>query len=111
VLDNLVAMVNADPCDIIDKDTGVFMPIHDWPLTWRKMLSAIDVKEIMEYQDSGDSVKIGSMVKFKFPDRLRVIEVLGKHVDVQAFLRRVEVNDSSSLVDRLERARKRAGRR
>ena len=109
VLTRLHEMDNADPGDIIDKDTGAFLKVHDWPLVWRRMLSAMDVKEIMEYQgqDKG-MVKVGDMVKFKFPDRLKIIEVLGKHVGVQAFLNKVEVSENSDVAERLRIIREKA---
>ncbi len=109
VLTRLYDMAEADPMDIIDEVTGAFLPIHDWTPVWRKMLSAIDVKEIMEYQgDDAGMVKVGDMVKFKFPERLRILEILGKHVDVQAFLQKVEVSEHGELAERLRRARDRA---
>ena len=107
VLTELGNMAKADPLDIVNPETLGFKPITEWPLSWRRMLSALDVSEIMEYQDD-TKVKVGDMVKMKFPDRLKILEVLGKHVDVQAFLNKVEVNDNTTLADRLRRSRERA---
>lgn len=107
VLNELGNMARADPLDIIDPDTLGFRPITEWPLEWRRMLSAVDVSEIQQYIGDGVRVKVGDMVKMKFPDRLRILEVLGKHVDVQAFLNKVQVEEKDSLSDRMARARKR----
>ena len=109
VLTRLHDMAEADPMDIMDDETGAFKPIKDWTPVWPKMSSAIDIKEIMEYQrEENGMVKVGDMVKFKFPERLRILEVLGKHVDVQAFLQKVEVTEGGELAERLRRARDRA---
>lgn len=108
VLYRLFDIVESDPCDIINEDGG-FKSIHDWPLTWRRMLSAMDIKEITEYQGEAEGqVKIGELVKFRFPDKLKALETLGKHVDVQAFVKKVEHSGNINLAERLHRARKRA---
>lgn len=94
ILLRLTAMLDADPCDIINKTTGAFLPIHEWPLIWRQMLSAADVKELFEWtgeQGEREREKIGELVKYKFIDKLRAIELAGKHVNVQAFAERKEL--------------------
>jgi len=90
VLIRLGAMLDADPCDIIDRDTGCYINIHDWPLVWRQMLTAADVQEL--YAGAGDDKKeIGRIVKYKFIDKLKALEMTGKHVDVNAFKERREI--------------------
>lgn len=84
VLTRLADMIDADPCDIIDPATGCYRRIHDWPITWRRMLSAADVQELYAGQGK-DREKIGEIVKYKFIDKLKAYELLGKHVNVQAF--------------------------
>ena len=81
----LAEMINADPCDIINEETGAYKRIHDWPIEWRRMLSAADVRELFEANAQGKQEKIGEIVKFKFIDKLKAYELLGKHVGVQAF--------------------------
>lgn len=44
----------------------------------------------------------------KLLDKLRVLELVGKHVDVNAFQERVQVDVNISLADKLAAARKRA---
>ena len=89
LLNRLGAMIDADPADIIDENTGAYLRIHDWPLVWRRMLSAADVKELFEANANGDQEKIGQIVKYKFIDPLKAYELVGKHVDVQAWKERV----------------------
>jgi len=105
VLTNLANMIQADPVDIINQETGAYKPIHDWPIVWRRMLSAADVKELYAYDD-GDREKIGEIVKYKFIDKLKAFELLGKHVDVSAFAER-HIHEVSDLADRITRSRNR----
>jgi phage terminase small subunit len=103
VLTRLAEIVNADPAEIVDPLTGAYKPLHDWPIHWRRMLSAADIQVITQ-----DGSQIGQVVKLKFLDKLKAYDLLGNHTDVQAFLKNIKIDDSSSLSIRLEQARKRA---
>ena len=46
--------------------------------------------------------------KVKLLDKLKVLELIGKHVDINAFRDRVQVDVNISLADKLAAARKRA---
>lgn len=95
VLKTLADWLEADPCDIIDEDTGGYLPIHNWPKVWRQMLTAADVKEIFEYQgDRGNRSreKIGEIIKYRFIDKVRALELTGKHIDVKAFTESREIS-------------------
>ena len=81
VLRNLAEMFTADVADAIDED-GKYLPIHEWPPVLRRMLNGLDVKD----QYGG-----GTVVKAKFVDRLRAIEMIGKHIDISAFTERHEI--------------------
>lgn len=93
----LAEMINADPCDIIDEDTGAYKRIHDWPIEWRRMLSAADVKELYEANAQGKQEKIGEIVKFKFIDKLKAYELLGKHVGVNAFSDKLKIEGAIGI--------------
>ena len=92
----------ADLADLYDPETGVLLPVHKWPLIWRKgLIQGVDVEEL---RDEGEI--IGVVRKVKISDRIRRTELIGKHVDVQAFSDRVDV----TVTDRaghLARARQR----
>lgn len=92
VLTRLGEMVDADPLDIFDEKTGAYKHIKDWPLVWRRMLSAADVQKI-----SADGNEIGEIVKFKFIDRLKAYELIGKHIDVSAFKEKIEHSGGFNL--------------
>ena len=79
VLQRLVEFANLDCADIIDGD-GRVRPVHDWPLPWRRAVGAFDVTEMTAGEDMTTLVK-----KLKLPDRLKVLEMIGRHVQIQAF--------------------------
>lgn len=85
VLRRLADEATADLADILD-GSGAIKPVADWPLIWRQgLVAGIDVQE-----DMLEGVKVGQTVKVKLSDRIKRIELIGKHVDVQAFRERTE---------------------
>lgn len=78
VLKRLVEIDQMDIADILTP-SGDFLPIKEWPRTWRTTLSGLDIAII----GSGDTEAI--MKKIKWPDKTKNLELLGKHVSVQAF--------------------------
>lgn len=86
VLRRLADEATADLADILD-EAGAVKPVADWPLIWRQgLVSGVDVhEEVVEGQ------KVGQTVKIKLSDRIRRIELIGRHVDVGAFRERVEL--------------------
>ncbi len=78
VLKRLTAIDQMDLAEI-HGDDGKLLPIKQWPLIWRQMVKEVDMK-------TG---------KVKFHDKLRALELLGKHVDVNAF--RENVNHSGNI--------------
>jgi phage terminase small subunit len=88
VLNRLVEIDKMDFLDIMKDDISGFKPLNEWPKIWRQYISAIDLAEIHEgYGD--DRVMVGLLKKIKWPDKTKNLELLGKHVDVQAFRERV----------------------
>ncbi|HGK4602807.1 TPA: terminase small subunit [Yersinia enterocolitica] len=85
-------LVEIDQMDVLDilLSNGELKPIKDWPKTWRTTLSGIDVTEM-----AGDVP--GFLKKIKWPDKVKNLELLGKHVDVQAFKERTEISGILSL--------------
>ncbi|HGK4675237.1 TPA: terminase small subunit [Kluyvera georgiana] len=74
-------LTEIDQMDVLDilLSNGELKPIKDWPKVWRTTLSGMDVVE-MASADSSALLK-----KIKWPDKVKNLELLGKHVDVQAF--------------------------
>ena len=74
-------LTEIDQMDVLDilLANGELKPIKDWPKVWRTTLSGMDVVE-MAAADSSALLK-----KIKWPDKVKNLELLGKHVTVQAF--------------------------
>lgn len=84
LLNRLAAEADADLADLYNEDGGL-KPIHQWPEIWRKgLVAGIDVEQQYEYID-GEKEPCGVVVKVKLSDRVKRLELIGKHVDVQAF--------------------------
>lgn len=78
VLSRLVEIDQMDVVDILNVD-GSMKPITEWPKSWRTTLSGIDIMEIQQ----GDSA--GVLKKIKWPDKVKNLELIGKHINVGAF--------------------------
>lgn len=87
VLKRLTEIDQMDVLDILN-DIGDLLPIKEWPKVWRTTLSGLDISII----GSGDTEAI--MKKIKWPDKVKNLELLGKHIDVQAFKEKID-NTSS----------------
>lgn len=97
VLKRLVAIDQMDFADIITAE-GSIKPITEWPPIWRQYLSGFDLAEM--YVGAGDDREIaGVLKKIKWPDKVKNLELLGRHVDVQAFKDQKDVNHKMSLAD------------
>jgi len=85
VLTRLAAEAEADLADLYESD-GTIKSIHDWPMVWRQgLVAGMDVDEIKV-----GSAPIGSTKKIKISDRVKRLELIGKHVAVRAFAERHE---------------------
>lgn len=82
VLQRLTAIDQMDLAEI-HGDDGKLLPIKQWPIIWRQMVKEVDMK-------SG---------KVKFHDKLRALELIGKHVNVNAFRDQVEHSGSINLTN------------
>lgn len=81
VLKRLVEIDQMDVLDIMD-DNGNVKPIKDWPKIWRQYISNIETISM----DDGE----GWLKKIKWPDKVKNLELLGKHVSVGAFKDKIE---------------------
>lgn len=91
-----------DEMDVLDilEDDGSFRSIRDWPLAWRQFLSGIEIAELFEGR--GDDRRIaGVLRKVKWPDKLRNLELLSRHVGTESAALDLELK-------RLDVAKKRA---
>lgn len=79
VLSRLIEIDKMDIADILDEDGNV-KAVSEWSAAWRKSISGVDIQQIQSSDDVVSFVK-----KLKFPDKLKNLELLGKHVGVKAF--------------------------
>lgn len=100
LLARLAAEADADVNDLYD-EFGAVRPISEWPLMFRKgLVQGIEVEE--EYQEVDDPdadfsdpddlrarkkirKAVGRVVKLKLDSRVKRLELIGRHIGVQAF--------------------------
>ena len=84
VLTRLAAMADADLSEL-HRDDGSLRPVSEWPEAYRKgLVSGLETEERMV---AGEFVQIR---KVKLADRLRALELIGRHVSVGAWRENVE---------------------
>lgn len=106
----LKRLVEIDQMDVLDilTDEGGLKPVSQWPKVWRTSLSAMDINRIRMAGSDGEEDIESTMQKVKWPDKVKNLELIGKHVGVSAFKEVQELNINVSLADKLAAARKRA---
>ncbi|TAT76024.1 terminase small subunit [Rhizobium ruizarguesonis] len=103
VLTRLAAEAQADLADLYDEHNNL-LPPEEWPLIWRQgLVAGVDIEAI-----TVGGVEVGTVKKVRFSDRIRRLEMIGKHVRVNAFQDVIQHKGLDSLADRLERAQARA---
>lgn len=109
VLKDLVLKMSADLADIFDSQ-GAFLPIDKWPIEWRRgLVAGVEIKQEYIYEES-QRMPSGVVTKVRLADRTRILELVGRHVGIQAWKdnAKVDVVDDR-LVEKLNAALKRAG--
>lgn len=103
----LLRLVEVDQMDVIDilNDDGTLKPIREWPKIWRTTLSGFDLSSTIMNMDETSIETI--LKKIKWPDKVKNLELIGKHVDVNAFKERLEVSGTVKIADRMAKARRR----
>lgn len=103
----LLRLVEIDQMDVLDilNDDGSLKPIREWPKVWRTTLSGFDLSStiINMNEDAVENI----LKKIKWPDKVKNLELIGKHVDVMAFKERLEVSGTVTIADRMAAARRR----
>lgn len=100
VLKRLIEVDTLDVIDILDHNNNI-KPVSEWPKEWRQNISSIDVAENSS----------GTIVKLKFPDKVKNLELIGRHISVAAWTTnqtidlnaniKAEVSTISDLMDEL----------
>lgn len=105
----LMRLVEIDQMDVIDilDDEGGLKPISQWPKVWRTSISAVDINRIrMAMKDDEEDIE-STLQKIKWPDKVKNLELIGKHVDVNAFKERLEISGTVTIAERMAKARDR----
>ncbi|AHI65904.1 terminase small subunit [Burkholderia thailandensis] len=77
VLQRMVEIDEMDVLDIMNDDMSL-KPVSEWPKVWRQYLSGFDLAELFE--GNGDAREmVGILKKIKWPDKLKNLEMLGRH--------------------------------
>lgn len=100
VLSRLAQEAEADLSDLYAED-GSLKPVREWPKIWRQGL--VQGVETDEDPEGGGRIR-----KVKLSDRVKRLELIGKHIGVKAFEERVDVTVHDALADRLRKARERS---
>lgn len=84
LLGKLVGDVTADIADLYDEGGNV-LPVEEWPMPFRQGL----VKEVthrLEYETiDGKRTEVGRVQTVKLHDRIRQMQLIGRHIGIQAF--------------------------
>ena len=84
LLNRLAEETQADIADLYFEEGGL-KPVHQWPEIWRKgLVAGVDVEQRYTYQD-GEKVPDGVITKIKLSDRVKRLELIGRHIAVGAF--------------------------
>lgn len=83
VLKRLIEIDQMDVLDIMTDDMSL-KAVSEWPASWRRYLSGFDLAEMFEGRGD-DREMVGLLKKIKWPDKVKNLELLGRHVSVQAF--------------------------
>lgn len=75
LVQTLAGMVEFDPGTMFDEETGSMLPIHEMPLSTRKLISQFDIDEIQLNQ-----TKIGETKKVRLYNKLDAVEKFMKHL-------------------------------
>ncbi len=95
VLKRLVEIDQMDVLDIMD-DQMKIRPVNEWPKVWRQYVINLENLELSDGE--------GCFKKIKWPDKVKNLELIGKHVSVGAFKDKIEHDVSDPLKELLSRA-------
>lgn len=91
VLRRLTEIDQLDVSDILNDDLTI-RPLSQWPNAWRQFVSGVDIIEMKSAEDAQAFLK-----KIKWPDKVKNLELIGKHISVQAFKEQKEISGSLNI--------------
>ncbi len=85
----------------IFNDDGTLKPIKEWDASARAALVGLDHEKLFEHFGKGQAKHVGATVKVKLADKLRALELLGKHLKL--FAEKVELDATTNFTEALAR--------
>jgi phage terminase small subunit len=108
-LQRLARDVTADLADLYD-DQGGLKPIKEWPMVWRTgLVAGIETVQERDGIDDNDKPVFVTVRKVKLADRTKLLELLGRHVDVGAFKDKIEHSADKMTLEALVSAANKNG--
>lgn len=104
VLNELRRIGLADLSQAFDAN-GALRPLDQIPLDVRQSIAGVDIDELSEGRGDAKEI-VGQTKKVRFHDKLKALELLGKHL--RLFRDVVEHDVTDAMADRFARARQRA---
>lgn len=105
VLRSLADEKTADISALYD-DAGNLRPVKDWPMVFRTgLVVGIDTVQERDGTDADGKPQYVTVKKIRLSDRIKVTELIGRHVDVQAFRDRLAVEDTTDRAEQMRRRR------
>lgn len=95
VLERLAEIDAMDVADIFNDDGGL-KPLREWPRIWRTYITSLDISELVEGAGEERQV-VGVLKKIKWPDKLKNLEMIGRHVSVQAWKEQREISGGLAI--------------
>jgi phage terminase small subunit len=93
VLNRLRDIDQLDILDIMQDDLSAFKKLSEWPRVWRTSISGVDMKRIVD----GDTEAV--IEKIKWPDKVKNLDMIGRHVNIKAWDKEVqEVSISNNIM-------------
>lgn len=90
VLKRLAQDASADVADLYDEN-GNLRSVHEWPMAWRTgLVAGIDTVQERIGTDAEGKPEFAIVRKVRLADRTKLLEMIGKHIDVGAFKDRIE---------------------
>lgn len=84
LLQRLADEAMADIADLYNAD-GTIKRVDEWPMIWRQgLVQGVEIDEILVGRGE-DRQKIGECKKIRLSDRVKRLEMIGRHIGVQAF--------------------------
>lgn len=84
VLRRLREIDELDIIDILNDNLDGFRPLSEWPKSWRISISGLDMQSIV--MSDGSEEPFEKLVrKVKWPDKVKNLEMIGRHVNVAAW--------------------------